>query len=108
MARKLKPSDVASQLGHDINEITEFAADMLEDANDHNVAAALRALAAGAYDIACDFIKLEKEQDAAGELTQPIREQRELLMDRLDKFDPDADEEHVCDDDCRSYGCSAR
>lgn len=119
MARnnKIKPSDVAGQFDWDIGALTDFCADALEDANDHNIAYALRAMNVEAYDLAKEFIQLEADQAAAGELTPEIRERREALLEQLDEAQDafgDDDEEseeregHVCDDDCRSYGCSLR
>ena len=52
MAKKIAPSDVAKQCKWDIADITDFCADALEDANDHNMAAVLRAVNYGAYEIA--------------------------------------------------------
>lgn len=83
MAKKIKPQDVAKQLDWDGAAIADFAADALEDANDHNLAAALRAVNAMEYDLACEFIQLEKDQQAAGELTTELRDRRYALLDRL-------------------------
>lgn len=79
----ITPSDVASQENHDIGELTDFCADILEDANDHNIASALRALNAEEYELACEFINLEKDQAAVGELTPELNERRNELLDRL-------------------------
>jgi hypothetical protein len=108
---KIKPSDVSSQVDYDIGEAVDFCAQLLEDVNEHNGAYALAALNAGAYDLACEFIKLAEEQDEAGELTKELRSKREMLLEKLEKAeagDDDEDEDHVCDDDCRSYGCPKR
>lgn len=83
MPKKIKPEDVSAQLKWDIGEIADFCADALEDANDHNVAAALRALNYGNYELARDFIKLEEDQAEAGELTPELNERRSGLLDRL-------------------------
>ncbi len=83
MAKKIKPQQVALQLNHEPPAITEFAADMMEDANDHNLAAALRSINAMEYDLACEFIQLEKAQEEAGELTSELRDRRYALLDRL-------------------------
>lgn len=83
MAKKIKPQDVAMQLDWDAPAIADFSADMMEDANDHNLAAALRAINVQEYDLACEFIQLEKDQAAAGELTAELRDRREALLTRL-------------------------
>ena len=83
MAKKIKPEDVASQFNWDSTDISEFCADVMEDANDHNLAAALRAVNFQQYDLACEFIKLEKDQQEAGELTAELRDRRYALLDRL-------------------------
>jgi hypothetical protein len=83
MARKIKPQEVAAQCDWDLAALNDFCADILEDANDHNIAAALRALANGDHDLAIDFIKLEKEHEKAGELTPALSNRRDELYDRL-------------------------
>lgn len=85
MPKKLgiSPSEVATMLKWDIGDITDFCADTLEDANDHNIAAALRALNVEEYDLAKDFIDLEKAQAAAGELTPELNERRTELLEKL-------------------------
>ena len=85
MAKKIKPQDVATQFGHDATEIADFCADVLEDANDHNIAAALRAVNVQQYELACDFITLEKDHQAAGELTPELNARRQELLERLRK-----------------------
>jgi len=82
---KIKPEDVARQAKWDIGAITDFCADTLEEANDHNAAGALRALNAGDYELARDFIQLEEDHVEAGELTPELQEQRTELMKRLKK-----------------------
>ena len=82
---KIKPEAVAAQLKWDIGEATEFCADLLEDSNDHNIAAALRALNAEEYEIAKDFITLEQDQAKAGELTPELNERRTELLERLEE-----------------------
>ncbi len=62
---------------------SDFAADALEDANDHNIAAALRAVNVQQYELACEFITLEKDHQEAGELTPELRDRREALLARL-------------------------
>ena len=108
MTKKIEPSAVSAQVDYDIGEAIDFCSKVLEDVNAHNVSYVLDAINAGAYDIAKELIDLERDQEEAGELTKDLRERREVLLDRLDKFDPEDDEEHVCDDDCRSYGCPKR
>ena len=83
MAKKISPRDVATQMKWDLADIADFCADALEDANDHNLAAALRAINLEDYDLAIDFIKLEKEQARAGELTPHLSARRDELYDRL-------------------------
>lgn len=99
----ITPSAVATQLKWDIGDVTEFCADTLEEANDHNIAAALRALNAEEYELAKEFIDLEASQAEAGELTPELSTKRDELMARLDEAE--GEEEHEHDDDCRSYGC---
>lgn len=83
MPKKIKPQDVALQFDWDSTEISDFCADALEDANDHNLAAALRAVNFEQYDLACEFIQMEKEQQAAGGLTPDLNERRGILLRRL-------------------------
>jgi hypothetical protein len=78
----IKPSNVAAQYKWDLGYITEFAAQMFEDANDHEMAYALWALAAGDVGLACEFLKLSAAVDKAGELTPELREKMNRLMDR--------------------------
>jgi len=108
MPGKIKPSDVSRQVDYNIDEAIEFSADLLEDVNAHNVSYVLASINVGAYDLAKEFIDLEKDQEEAGELTKDLRERREELLDKLDSFDADAEEEHEHDDDCRNYGCHRR
>lgn len=105
MAKEIEPKDVSAQLEFEIGDAIDFCSDVLEDVNAHNVAYVLAAINAGAYEIAKEFVELEKDQEEAGELTDDLRERREVLLERLDKFEPGEEEEHHCDDDCRSYGC---
>jgi hypothetical protein len=93
MAKKIEPSDVAKQYKWDIADITDFCADTLEDANDHNMAAALRAVNYGAYDVAIGFIELNKDQDAAGELTPELSERRKELSEKLEEYLDETDDE---------------
>lgn len=85
MAKKIKPSDVSVQVDFDIGEATDFAADLLEDVNAHNIAAVLRALNVDEYDLACEFIKIDKEHRAEGHLTTELNQRRNELLDRLRK-----------------------
>ena len=50
MARKTKPSTVASQLDWSWETIMQWSADLMEDANFHNISGALEALAYEDYD----------------------------------------------------------
>lgn len=79
----IKPSDVGKQIKWDIGAAVDFSADLLEDVNDHNLAAALRAVNEEAYDLACEFIQIEKEHMAAGHLTAELMAKRNALYDRL-------------------------
>lgn len=83
MPKKIKPSEVASQFDWNIADLTDFCADVLEEANDHNTAAALRAINCQNYELAREFIKLEEDQVKAGELTPELNERRNGLLDRL-------------------------
>ena len=90
--KKIEPQHVAAQLKWDIGAITDFCANVLEDANDHNVSLALHALNAEDYELAKEFIDLEAAHAEAGELTPELSEQRRELMDRLDKAEGAVDE----------------
>jgi len=89
---KIKPQDVASQLKWDIGAITDFCADVLEDANDHNISLALRALNAEDYELAKEFIDLEAAHAEAGELTPELSEKRNELMQKLEEAEGEVDE----------------
>lgn len=82
---KIQPKDVARQEKWDIGELTEFCARVLEEANDHNTAAALRALNVGEYGLARDFISIEEEHIAEGELTPELVDRGAQLLKRLKK-----------------------
>lgn len=99
----ITPGAVATMLKWDIGDVTEFCADTLEEANDHNIAAALRALNVERYELACAFINLEKDQAAAGELTPELNEMRTELLAELETAEEDEEHEHT--DKCRSFGC---
>ena len=92
MPNKITPSEIATMLKWDIGSITDFCADALEDANDHNIAAALRALNAEEYELAKEFIDLEAQHAEAGELTPELDEKRKELMGRLDEAEGEVDE----------------
>ena len=92
MSKKITPSEVATALKWDIGAITDFCADALEDANDHNIAAALRALNAEEYELAKEFIDLEAAHAEAGELTPELDEKRKELMEKLDEAEGAVDE----------------
>ena len=92
MPKKLDPSEVATHLKWDIGAITDFCADALEAANDHNIAAALRALNAEEYELAKEFIDLEAAHAEAGELTPELDEKRKELMEKLDEAEGAVDE----------------
>lgn len=79
----IKPSDVGRQIKWDLIEATAFSADLLEDVNHHNLAAALRAVNEEEFDLACEFIQIEKEHLAAGELTPDLKAKRDVLYARL-------------------------
>jgi hypothetical protein len=92
MSKKIEPSDVTTQLKWDIGAITDFCAATLEDANDHNIAAALRAINAADYELAKEFIDLESAHAEAGELTPELNEKRRELMEKLDEVEGEVDE----------------
>lgn len=92
MAKKIEPNDVATQLKWDVGAITDFCASALEEANDHNISLALRALNAEDYDLAKEFIDLEAEHAKAGELTPDLNERRKELMEKLDEAEGTVDE----------------
>lgn len=92
MATKIDPSDVATQLKWDIGAITDFCAAALEEANDHNISLALRALNAEDYELAKEFIDLEAANAEAGELTPELDEKRKELMEKLDEAEGEVDE----------------
>lgn len=101
MAKEIKPSEISRQLDYDIGAATDFAAELLEDVNDHNVSGALTALNVEDYDLACDFIKLEKDQAKAGSLTTELSRRRDALLERLEKAQEeyDAEDAEEKDDD---------
>lgn len=82
MPKKIKPSQISMQVDWEIGAATEFAADLLEDVNDHNMAA-LRCVNVDQYDIACEFIELERDQNEAGSLTTELRARRDALLHKL-------------------------
>ena len=92
MPKKIEPQDVAAQLKWDIGAITDFCANALEEANDHNISLALRALNADDYDLAKEFIDLEAAHAGAGELTPELREKRNELMEKLEGAEGAVDE----------------
>lgn len=92
MPKKIEPSDVASQLKWDIGAITDFCANTLEEANDHNVSLALRALNAEDYELAKEFIDLEADHAEAGELTPELNDRRRALMEKLEEAEGAVDE----------------
>ena len=92
MPKKIEPRDVATQLKWNIGAITDFCANALEEANDHNVSLALRALNADDYELAKEFIDLEAAHAEAGELTPDLNQKRKELMERLDEAEGSVDE----------------
>lgn len=92
MPKKIEPQDVAAQLKWDVGAITDFCANALEEANDHNISLALRALNAEDYELAKEFIDLEAEHVEAGELTPELDEKRKELMEKLDEAEGAVDE----------------
>jgi hypothetical protein len=92
MPKKIEPQAVATQLKWDIGAATDFAANLLEDVNDHNIASALRALNAERYDLAKAFIDLEKDHAEAGELTPELGELRKELLKELEEAEGAVDE----------------
>ena len=88
----IEPQDVATQLQWDVGAITDFCANVLEEANDHNISLALRALNAEDYELAKEFIDLEAAHAEAGELTPELDEKRKELMEKLDEAEGAVDE----------------
>lgn len=93
MSKIIKPSQVSMQFEHDPYETLKFCAELLEDINEHNLSGALSALNVNDHDLAAEFVKLDKEQADAGELTGPLRHWRNELMDKLKKAEEEAEEE---------------
>lgn len=85
MPKKPTASEIAAKFKWDIADLTDFCADVLEDANDHNGAATLRAINVGEYGLARDFIQLEEDHVKAGELTPELNAHRGELLRRLRK-----------------------
>ncbi len=104
MTKKIKPSQVSAQIEHDIGAATDFAADLLEDVNDHNMASALRSVNVGEHDLACDFIRLEKDQEEAGSLTAALSRRRDELLERLKKAEDEWEEEYGGSEDMDEEG----
>ena len=92
MIKKIEPQDVAAQLKWDIGAITDFCANALDEANDHNISLALRALNAEDYELAKEFIDLESAHAEAGELTPELDEKRRELMEKLEEAEGAVDE----------------
>lgn len=92
MPKRIEPQDIAAQLKWDIGAITAFCADALEEANDHNISLALRALNAEDYELAKEFIDLEAAHAEAGELTPELNALRQGLMERLEESEGAVDE----------------
>lgn len=86
MSKKIEPSDVSKQFKWDIGDVMNFCADALEDVNEHNMSAVLRCVYYGAYDIAIEYLKLNKDQDEAGELTRELSDRRRELSEKLEKY----------------------
>ena len=82
MPGTIKPSDVSAQVDFDINDATDFCADVLEDVNDHQISLALRSVNLGEFELAKSFIDLAAAHQKAGELTPILaRIQKKLLED---------------------------
>lgn len=78
----LRPSSIAMALDYDFGAIRDFAGEMLEAANDHDVALALWSINYGDPELACDFIKASAERDKAGYLTTELMDRRAELLKR--------------------------
>jgi hypothetical protein len=72
-------------MGGDIDEARKFAYKLLQDVNDHSLALALLAIGLGKYDLACEWIQLEKAHQEAGELTPALSKVQIRLLDKLGK-----------------------
>lgn len=81
--KQITPSQVAMQFDWDINQGRVFAADLLEDMNDHTLAAVLRALDLEQYDIAKEFIDIAKQQREEGGLSPELYQRRNALYEKL-------------------------
>jgi hypothetical protein len=90
--QKIQPEDVVRQLKWDIGAITDFCANALEEANDHNISLALRALNADDFELAKEFIDLEAAHAEAGELTPELNERRKELTEKLEEAEGAVDE----------------
>ena len=82
----ITPSDVAAMLKWDIGDVIEFCADTLEDANEHGMAAVLRCVNYGNFELAERYLELVKDQDAAGEQTPELRERSKELSELLEQY----------------------
>jgi|SoiMethySBSTD1v2_1073268.scaffolds.fasta_scaffold6329913_2 hypothetical protein len=82
---KTKPSQIAKQLDYDINAAVDFAANLLEEVNNHNLAAVLGAVSVEQYDLACEFIKIEQAHREAGHLTTELYARRNELYKLLEQ-----------------------
>ena len=81
-------SAMAKEMEYDSYDICNFAAIMLEECNEHNLALALRFLAVLRPDHAIQALKLEIKHLQAGELTPELREERIILQQYLKANSP--------------------
>jgi hypothetical protein len=74
---------IARQADYDIAFIRDFVARIFEEVNDRQLAGAIMAAAEGDMDLACDFLRLDKEIESAGELSPALRPESDRLWIRL-------------------------
>lgn len=82
MAR-ITPSKVTSQYKWSIDHARAFAADMLEDVNDHALALAIWSVMAGDSQLACDFIQHGRRIEEARGLTPELSKEDRILLERF-------------------------
>ena len=81
------PSEVSSQFDRHTGVLRLFCAAILEDANDHEAAAALRASVLGDEKLACDFLKAEAQTPESGyDYSSPIGLRIRKLHEKLSEL----------------------
>ena len=83
----ITPQKIAQQFDWDITMLRLFCAAILEDANDHQTAAALQAHAIGEQNLAKGFLEVAHDVDVRGRMTEENRERAGHLHETLkDEF----------------------